>query len=99
MDMRAKEQEQHLELFAEGERLLNRVLGYQAAMAVHQLKDDLGIEVEELTLSVGPISSEAIGVYRVVCTIVSASGPQPIVLETIVEPDKVVASAGERALA
>ena len=54
MDMRAENAGQQLELIAEGERLLNRVLGYQAAMAVHQLKDDLGIEVTELTLSAGP---------------------------------------------
>lgn len=83
-----------VELIARAERLLNRVLGYQAAIAVHQLKDELGLDVEELTLSVVPMTSEVVGSYRVVCTIVRASGPEPLVLEVIVEPDKATASAG-----
>lgn len=88
--------ERDIQLIAQGERLLNRVLGYQAAIAVHQLKEDLGLDVEELTLSVLPISSEAVGAYRVVCTIVRASEPEPIVLELVVEPEKAVASMGKR---
>jgi hypothetical protein len=91
MKTRRARMESDLELLAEGERVLNRVLGYQAAMAVHQLKDDLGLEVKELSLTVAPLSSDAIGVYRVVCTITRANGPEPIVLAVIVEPDKAVA--------
>ena len=97
MNTRAAKPEHDIELIAQGERLLNRVLGYQAAMAVHQLKDDLGLDVEELNLSVLPISSDEVGSYRVVCTIVRASAPEPIVLELIVEPQKAVAIKGKMA--
>ena len=96
MNKRTDKSQHDIQLIAEGERLLNRVLGYQAAIAVHQLKDDLGLDVEELTLSVVPLSSEAIGSYRVVCTIVRASGPEPVVLELIVDPEKAVAGGGMR---
>jgi hypothetical protein len=93
MNKRIAKPDHDIELIAKGERLLNRVLGYQAAIAVHQLKDELGLDVEELTLTVLPLSSEAVGTYRVVCTIVRASGPEPIVLELIVEPERVLGKA------
>ncbi len=80
--------ERDIELIAQGERLLNRVLAYQAAAAVHQLKDELGLDVEELILSVAPLSADEVGSYRVVCTIVRASGPEPLVLELVVDPVK-----------
>ncbi len=81
-----------LEVISKAEVFLNRVLAYQAAIAVHQLKDDLGLDVEELNLSVAPAAQDAVGTYRVVCTIVSASVPQPVVLEVVVAPDKAIAS-------
>lgn len=84
-----------VELIAQAERLLNRVLGYQAAIAVHQLKDELGLDVEELTLSVVPFTSETVGAYRVVCTIVRASVPAPLVVEVIVGPERVGAGNGK----
>lgn len=93
MNKRIAKPDHDVELIAKGERLLNRVLGYQAAIAVHQLKDELGLDVEELTLSVQPLSSDAVGTYRVICTIVRASGPEPIVLELIVDPEKPLAQA------
>ena len=82
------------EAVARAERFLNRVLGYQAAIAVHQLSEEHGLDVEELSLTVGPISSEAVGAYRVVCTIVRANAPEPIVLESIVKAEKALAIKG-----
>lgn len=82
-----------LELIAQGELLLNRVLSYQAAIAVHHLKAELGLDVQELTMSVAPLSSDTFGVYRVVCTIVRAGTPDPIVLESVVAPGKAVTVA------
>jgi len=93
MNKRTKAQP-NFEVIAKAERYLNRVLGYQAAIAVHQLRDDLDIDVEELSLTVAPISNEALGVYRVVCTIVRASSPKPIVVEVVVEPEKAVEAFG-----
>ena len=93
---RPAQREPDLEVVAKAERFLNRVLAYQAAIAVHQLKEDLGLDVEELTMSVSPIAPEAVGAYRVICTIVRASGPEPVVLELVVEPDKAVASNGKK---
>jgi hypothetical protein len=95
MSKRINNASHDVELIAKAERLLNRVLGYQAAIAVHQLKDELGLDVEELTLSVMPMTSEAVGAFRVVCTIVRASGPEPLVLEVIVAPEKAIAGNGE----
>ncbi len=91
MNKRPTKPEPDFEVIAKAERYLNRVLAYQAAIAVHQLKDDLGLDVEELTLSVAPVSPEAVGAYRVICTIVRASGPDPVVLEVVIEPEKAVA--------
>lgn len=97
MTKRPTKPEPDLELIASAERYLNRVLAYQAAIAVHQLKDDLGLDVEELTLAVAPVSpEEAICAYRVVCTIVRASGPEPVVLEVVIEPDKAFAGKWKR---
>jgi len=46
---------------AEAEKLLNRTLVYQAAVAVHELKDRLNLDVAELRLVVAPVSSVAPG--------------------------------------
>jgi len=94
MNKRSTKQQPDVEVIARAERFLNRVLAYQAAIAVHQLKDDLGVDVEELTLSVVPISPDAVGIYRVVCTVIRASGPEPVVLDLVIEPEKAIASSG-----
>ena len=87
-----KKPEPDFHVIAKAERYLNRVLGYQAAIAVHQLMDDFGLDVEELNLTVAPIS-DAVGVYRVVCTIARANMGEPVVVEAIVEPEKALAFA------
>jgi hypothetical protein len=51
------------------ERILNRTLAYQAATAVHELKELLGLDVTELRLVVVPESVAMPGCYRVICTI------------------------------
>jgi len=89
----SRKAEPDFDVIAKAERFLNSVLGYQAAIAVHQLRDDLGLDVEELTLTVAPTSQEAVGVYRVICTIVRANVPEPIVLELLVDPETAVLSA------
>jgi len=89
----SRKAEPDFDVIAKAERFLNSVLGYQAAIAVHQLRDDLGLDVEELTLTVAPTSQEAVGVYRVICTIVRANVPEPIVLEVLVDPETAVLSA------
>ena len=96
MNKRSTKHNPDFEVIAKAERFLNRVLTYQAAIAVHQLQDDFGLDVEELTLSVVPISPEAVGAYRVVCTIVRASGPQPVVVDLVVEPEKALTSNGKK---
>lgn len=85
-----------LELIAQGELLLNRVLSYQAAIAVHHLKAELGLDVKELTMSVAPLTPDALGVYRVVCTIVRTGTPDPLVLEVVVAPGKAVTVPGSK---
>jgi len=62
---------------AEAEKLLNRTLVYQAALAVHELKDGLDLDVGELRLVVSPASSDAPGCYRVTWTIASPTEPNP----------------------
>lgn len=84
-------------VIAKAERILNRTLAYQAAIAVHELKDALGLDVEELRLVVAPVSMDTPGTYRVVCTIESLAAPVPLVLDLVVEPEKAVVSNGPKA--
>jgi hypothetical protein len=64
---------------AKAERILNRTLAYQAAMAVHELKERLGLDVREIALTVAPLRADDVGAYRVVCTIKSLqSEPRPV---------------------
>ena len=56
---------------AQAEKILNRTLAYQAAIAAHELKDQLDLCVRELRLVIVPESADAPGCYRAICTIVS----------------------------
>lgn len=49
---------------AQAEKILNRTLAYQAAIAMHELKDRLDLDVAELRLVVAPASLEAAWCYR-----------------------------------
>ena len=86
-----------VEIIAKAEKILNRTLAYQAAIAVHELKEALGLDVEELRLVVAPVSMEAPGAYRVTCTIANLATPDPVVLDLVVEPEKAVISNGKKA--
>jgi hypothetical protein len=79
---------------AEAEKLRNRTLVYQAAVAVHELKDRLNLDVAELRLVVAPASAEAPGSYRVTCTIASLTEPKPVEVDVLVRPEQAIASMG-----
>lgn len=82
------------ETIAKAEKILNRTLAYQAAIAVHELKDVLSLDVEELRLVVAP-TMETPGAYRVTCTIATLVTPGPVRLDLVVEPEKAVTSNGK----
>ena len=86
-----------VEVIAKAEKILNRTLAYQAAIAVHEIKDALGLDVKELSLIVAPVSRATPGTYRVTCTIASLVAPDPIVLDLVVEPAKAVIANGKAA--
>jgi hypothetical protein len=79
-----------VEVAARAERILNRTLAYHAAIAVHELKDELGLDVEELRLVVTPLSLDSPGTYRVVCSIAKVAAEEPIVLDLVVSPEKAI---------
>jgi hypothetical protein len=86
----ATKQISQAELISKAERILNRTLAYQAAIAVHEIKEVLELDVEELRLTVAPLSLDSPGAYRVTCTIASLAAPEPVVVDVVVEPHKAV---------
>jgi hypothetical protein len=52
-----------IDSIAAAEKILNRTLAYQAATAVHELKDRLDLDIAEIRLVVAPLSSDALGCY------------------------------------
>ena len=50
-----------IDSIAAAEKILNRTLAYQAATAVHELKDRLDLDIAEVRLVVAPLSSDAPG--------------------------------------
>jgi len=84
-----------IDSIAAAEKILNRTLAYQAATAVHELKDRLDLDIAEVRLVVAPLSSDAPGWYRVTCTIANLVLPEPVSMEVIVRPDQATGSAKE----
>ena len=84
-----------IDSIAAAEKILNRTLAYQAANAVHELKDRLDLDIAEIRLVVAPLSSDAPGCYRVTCTIANLVLPEPVSMEVIVRPDRAIGSAEE----
>ena len=84
-----------IDSIAAAEKILNRTLAYQAANAVHELKDRLDLDIAEIRLVVAPLSSDAPGCYRVTCTIANLVLPKPVFIEVIVRPDQAIGSAEE----
>src|SRR6266498_1668618 len=85
-----------IDSIADAEKILNRTLAYQAAIAVHELKDRLDLDVAEIRLVVARVSSDSPGSYRVTCTIANLVLPEPVSVEVIVRPDQATGSAEER---
>lgn len=79
----------------EAEKILNRTLAYQAAIAVHELKDVLDLDVMELRLVVAPVDRNAPGCYRVTCTVTSLNDPLPLRVDVLVQPEQAVARIGD----
>jgi hypothetical protein len=84
------------DVIANAERILNRTLAYQAAVAVHELKDLLNLDVAELSLVVAPFDDDRPGCYRVICTIASLEKAQPVRIEVVVQPEKAISPAAKR---
>jgi hypothetical protein len=83
------------EVIANAEKILNRTLAYQAAVAVHELKELLNLDIEELKLVVAPLDVDTPGCYRVICTIVSLGKPQPVSIELVVQPERAIIPPGK----
>ena len=77
-----------IQVYAKAEALLNATLAYQAAIAVHQLKDFLGLHVKELHLSVAPYDPNHPSTVRVTCTIHTLEAESPIEISMTVDPSK-----------
>jgi hypothetical protein len=84
------------ELVAQAEKILSSTLAYQAAIAVHELKDRLDIDVAELRLVVMPQVVSEPGCYRVVCTIVSLAMPKALTVEVLVQHEGGTTPIGKR---
>lgn len=56
-------------MYAQAETYLNETLAYQAASAVHHLREKYGLEIEELLLTVAPDDPHHPGVVHVTCTV------------------------------
>jgi len=72
-----------VELISKAEAVLDRTLAYQAAQAIHELKANLGIDIQQINLAVSPMPHDT-GTFRVVCTIVSLSASEPLEIELTV---------------
>lgn len=77
-------------VIAEAEKILNRTLAYQAAIAVDELKERLNVDVAELHLTVAPTAVYEPGTYRVTCTIASLAVHLPVLVEVIVRPEQAI---------
>jgi len=63
-----------LHSYAKAEAYLNSTLAYQAAIAVHHLREEFGLSVSELRLSVAHEDPMHPRVVLVTCTIASLQG-------------------------
>lgn len=61
--------EDQLGMYSKAESYLNEVLAYQAASAVHPLREKYGLEIQQLNLTVAPDDPHHPGVVHVTCTV------------------------------
>ena len=79
--------DQEVQLLARAEAILNATLAYQAAAAVHRLKDELGIRVRELRLVVSEPTLQTAGTYLVTCTIAASDSADVIQFEALLQAE------------
>ena len=84
-----------IDSIAKAEKILNRTLAYQAAIAVHDINDALELDVTELGLVVAPQSPEAPGCYRVTCTIESLGAGEPVTVDVLIRPEQAILPIGK----
>ena len=72
--------------YAKAETYLNETLAYQAASAVHYLRDRYGLEIEQLQLTVAPDDPHHPGVVHITCTVHSVREQAPLRLHIAVDP-------------
>ena len=72
--------------YAQAETYLNETLAYQAASAVHHLRDKFGLEIKQLQLNVEPDDPRHPGVVHITCTVHSVRERTPIQLHIAVDP-------------
>jgi hypothetical protein len=88
--------EHETETYAQAEAFLNRTLAYQAAIAVHHVKEDYGLDVEQLHLTVAPADPSHPGVFHVTCTLHSVREEPLIQIQVRVDPRKDLPSTGSK---
>ena len=72
--------------YARAEAYLNETLAYQAASAVHHLKSKLGLEIEQLHLTVQPDDPHHPGVVHITCTVHSVREKAPLQIHMAIDP-------------
>ena len=72
--------------YAKAEAYLNETLAYQAASAVHHLRDNYGLEVEALHLTVAPDDPHHPGVVHITCTVHSVREKAVLQLVAAIDP-------------
>jgi hypothetical protein len=87
--------ESNVQLIARAEKILDRTLAYHAAQAVHDLRETLGIDIEQIQLSAKPMPNDST-CYRVVCTITTLAAPGQLEIEMVVKTAR-TAKSGARA--
>ena len=84
-----------IDSIAKAEKILNRTLAYQAAIAVHEISDALELDVAELRLVVAPHSRDTPGCYQVTCTIESLEAGEPVTLDVLIKPEEALLPTGK----
>ncbi|MGH9550401.1 MAG: hypothetical protein ACRD3W_13545 [Terriglobales bacterium] len=82
--------EDQLVTYAKAEAYLNRTLAYQAAIAVHHLKEEYNIEVQQLALNVAPVDVRHPGMLHVTCTLQSVRNEPALEIQVGIDPNAAI---------